>query len=82
MSKAESTHSQDGIQTDTFSESVQPQAVPYSAMQFPLDRGGQFWKKRPRSPGLKWYKKYDTPESLKSGRVLVIDYVKQGGLLF
>ena len=47
-------------------------------MQFPLDKGPQGWKKRPRSPGLHWYKNYDTPESLKCGRVLVIDYVKQG----
>ena len=36
------------------------------------------WHQRPRSPGLKWYKEYDTPESRKCGRVLLIDYVKQG----
>lgn len=36
------------------------------------------WHHRPRSPGLKWHKEYDTPESLKHGRVLLIDYVKQG----
>ena len=39
------------------------------------------WKKAPRSPGLKWYKNYDSPESLKNGRILVIDYVKQGTIL-
>lgn len=33
---------------------------------------------RPQSPtGLKWHKHYDTPESRKRGRVLVIDYVKK-----
>ena len=36
------------------------------------------WHHRPRSPGLKWHKEYDTPESLKLGRVLLIDYVRQG----
>lgn len=36
------------------------------------------WHHRPRSPGLRWHKGYNTPESLKSGRVLLIDYVKQG----
>ncbi|KAL8874051.1 MAG: hypothetical protein Q9174_000556 [Haloplaca sp. 1 TL-2023] len=35
------------------------------------------WQQRPRSPGLKWHKKYDTPESRKASRVLVIDYVKR-----
>lgn len=35
------------------------------------------WQQRPRSPGLKWHKHYDTPESRKTGRVLVIDYVKK-----
>ena len=88
----ESTQSERGVQTDTFEAELQhddglqiedsPQskvaAVPYSAMQFPLSKGPQGWKKRPRSPGLKWYKRYGTPESLKTGRVLVIDYVKQG----
>ena len=53
-------------------------AVPYSAMQFPLSGGPEGWKRRPRSPGLRWYKQYDTPESLKKGRVLLIDYVKEG----
>ncbi|KAL8840219.1 MAG: hypothetical protein Q9170_001426 [Blastenia crenularia] len=33
------------------------------------------WQQRPRSPGLKWHKHYDTPESRRAGRVLVIDYV-------
>ncbi|KAI4175872.1 MAG: hypothetical protein LQ343_001486 [Gyalolechia ehrenbergii] len=36
----------------------------------------QSWQ-RPQSPGLKWHKHYDTPESRKRGRVLVIDYVKK-----
>ncbi|KAL9603692.1 MAG: hypothetical protein Q9219_001011 [cf. Caloplaca sp. 3 TL-2023] len=35
------------------------------------------WQQRPRSPGLKWHKGYDTPESRKTGRVLVIDYVSK-----
>ncbi|KAL8631978.1 hypothetical protein Q9189_002242 [Teloschistes chrysophthalmus] len=35
------------------------------------------WQQRPRSPGLKWHKKYDTPDSRKTSRVLVIDYVKK-----
>lgn len=35
------------------------------------------WQQRPSSPGLKWHKHYDTPESRKTGRVLVIDYVKK-----
>ena len=74
----ESKQSQDAVQTDTFEDGIEAKAVPYSAMQFPLDKGPQGWKKRPRSPGLNWYKKYNTPESLKCGRVLVIDYVKQG----
>ena len=47
-------------------------------MQLPMSKGPERWKKRPRSPGLKWYRGYDTPQSLKHGRVLVIDYVSQG----
>ncbi|KAL8909275.1 MAG: hypothetical protein Q9207_000285 [Kuettlingeria erythrocarpa] len=35
------------------------------------------WQQRPSSPGLEWHKHYDTPESRKTGRVLVIDYVKK-----
>ncbi|KAL8713900.1 MAG: hypothetical protein Q9220_002046 [cf. Caloplaca sp. 1 TL-2023] len=35
------------------------------------------WQQRPRSPGLKWHKEYETTESRKAGRVLVIDYVKK-----
>ena len=73
-----STLSQGAVQTDTFDDAHQPEAVPYSAVQFPLSKGPERWKKRPRSPGLKWYRAYDTPDSLKQGRVLVIDYVKQG----
>ena len=34
------------------------------------------WHTRARSPGLRWYKDYND-KSLKQGRVLVIDYVKQ-----
>ena len=34
------------------------------------------WQKRPRSPGLQWHLQYDTPESRKTGRILLIDYVK------
>ena len=69
-----------GMQTDTLEAGSQPKvaATPYSAMQFPLTNWPQGWKRRPRSPGLRWYKNYDTPESLKRGRVLVIDYIRQG----
>ncbi|MCJ1427912.1 hypothetical protein MMC29_005818 [Sticta canariensis] len=50
-----------------------------SGGQNPSSRWGnrQAWHQRPRSPGLKWHKEYDTPESLKLGRVLLIDYVRQ-----
>ncbi len=74
-----SGQSQDALQTDTFDDAFQAKAVPYSAMQFPLSKGPQGWKKRARSPSLEWSKKYSTPESLKHGRVFVIDYVKKGG---
>lgn len=69
-----------GMQTDTLEARSQPKvaATPYSAMQFPLTKWPQGWKRRPRSPGLRWYKNYDTPESLRRGRVLVIDYIRQG----
>ncbi|KAL6721270.1 hypothetical protein ACLMJK_000372 [Lecanora helva] len=74
----ESTGQQDAIQTDALNEGLKTKAVPFHALQFPLDKGPQGgWKKRPRSPGLKWYRKYDSLESLKHGRVLVIDYIKQ-----
>lgn len=82
-SRVGSRLSEDAVQTETFANGMQDkiQAVPFSAMQFPLSTGPQGWKKRPRSPGLKWYKDYDTPDALNQGRVLVIDYVKQGRLL-
>lgn len=35
------------------------------------------WTNRPRSPNLKWQKGFDKPEHCRSGRVLMIDYVKQ-----
>ena len=34
------------------------------------------WHNRPKSPGLKWHNEYNSA-TLKCGRVLVIDYVKQ-----
>ena len=73
----------DSIQTDTFEHDAQTknEAVPYSAMQFPLSKGPHAWKKRPRSPGLKWYKDYNSPASLKNGRLFVVDYIKQGKML-
>ena len=43
----------------------------------PKDRGTS-WHKRPRSPGLKWYKNKFTESNPVCGRVLVIDYVKSG----
>ena len=42
---------------------------------FPL--GERPWNKRPRSPGLNWYKDFDELERCRSGRVLLIEYVKQ-----
>ncbi|KAI9843557.1 MAG: hypothetical protein M1837_006233 [Sclerophora amabilis] len=38
--------------------------------------GGHHHHHRPRSPGLQWHNKY-SPEGLKRGRVLMIDYVKK-----
>ena len=53
-------------------------ADPYSSRQWPMGEqlGSKGWNKRPRSPGLKWYKHFDSPEGLKCSRVLIIDYVK------
>jgi len=39
------------------------------------------WHPRPKSPALKWHDEY-TPTSLKRGRILVVDYVRQGEFLF
>ncbi len=39
-------------------------------------KGPNGWSRRPRSPGLKWYKHFNSPQGFKCGRVLVIDYVK------
>lgn len=44
---------------------------------FASDRSHNAHAPKPSSPGLKWHKHYDTPESRKTGRVLVIDYVKK-----
>lgn len=82
----ELSQTESGVQADTIEAEIQVEddihpkvaTVPYSAMQFPMSKGSQGWKRRPRSPGLKWYRGYNTPESLKTGRVLVIDYIKQG----
>ena len=70
------------MKTDDF-QNPRPktEAVPYSARQWPIGelpgpKGLKAWNRRPRSPGLKWYRHYDSPESLKCGRVLVIDYCK------
>ena len=78
------TQPDQSMQTETVETGFQPKvaATPFSAMQFPLTKWPQGWKRRPRSPGLRWYKNYDTPESLERGRVLVIDYIRQGTLLF
>ena len=75
--------SEGALQTGTFEHDVQTKNVPipYSAMQFPMTKEPHVWKKRPRSPGLKWHKDYDSPASLKKGRIFVIDYVKQGETL-
>ena len=79
----ESTQSEDASRKHTFEHGVHTENVstPYSAMQYPMTRGPHAWKKRPRSPGLKWYKDYDSPDSLKNGRILIIDYVKRGKTL-
>ena len=81
--EAGSAKSEDVLQTDTFGHGFQKTSlpVPHSAVQFPMRKGPYEWRKRPRSPGLKWYKDYDAPDSLKKGRILVIDYVKQGMML-
>lgn len=81
--RAGSGKTEDALQTDTIECDVQTKTVsiPYSATQFPMSKGPQTWKRRPRSPGLKWYKNYDSPDSLKNGRILVIDYVKQSKML-
>ncbi len=49
--------SEEAVHTDSFEDGIQDKvaAAPYSAMQFPMSIGPQGWKKRPRSPGLKWY---------------------------
>ena len=80
---AGSKKSEDALQTDTFEYGLQTESVPlsYPAMQFRMSKEPHAWKKRPRSPGLKWYKDYDSPDSFKNGRILVIDYVKQGTIL-
>ena len=80
QSKADGRAGSDALQTNTFENGVQTKAVPvpFSAVQFPMSKGPQAGKKRPRSPGLKWYKSYDSPDSLKKGRILIIDYIKQG----
>ena len=56
------------------------EAVPFSAQQFPMERPSvpHQGRRRLRSPGLKWYKHYDGPDCFLNGRVLVIDYIKQG----
>lgn len=46
----------------------------YHAGNYPFK--SKSWNQRPYSPGLKWHQGYDTPESRKSGRVLLVDYVK------
>ena len=46
-----------------------------SRFQYPPKQ--RSWQIRPRSPGLKWYKDYDS-STKKIGRVLVIDFVKWG----
>ena len=80
---AGSGKSEDALQTDTLEHGVQTKTVPapYSAVQFPMSKGPHTWKRQPRSPGLKWYKNYDSPDSLKNGRILVIDYIKRGKML-
>ena len=41
------------------------------------DRSTRPWNKRPQSPGLKWYREYNTLDKPRTGRVLLIDYVKK-----
>ena len=80
---AGSRQSDSEVKTDDFEHLVrEPEAVSYSARQWPMHgfpdgKGPKAWNRRPRSPGLKWYRHYDSPESLKHGRVLVIDYIRK-----
>ena len=55
-------------------------AVPYSSRQYPMKVAAapEYPRRRPQSPGLKWYKPFSGPECFKKGRVLVIDYIKLG----
>lgn len=65
----------DGSDTRKGSERMEEHFSPPNRSRFPF--ASTFWQQRPRSPGLIWHKKYDSPESRKTGRVLVIDYIKK-----
>ncbi|KAL9613249.1 MAG: hypothetical protein Q9167_002209 [Letrouitia subvulpina] len=67
-SKPEAEHGQQRFQKSyNRSQRYHPENYPFTSKS---------WQQRPHSPGLKWHPGYDTPESRKSGRVLLIDYVK------
>lgn len=63
----------DGADDQRRPERLEEHFHPSSRARYSTPRPWQ----RPQSPSLKWHKHYDTPESLKKGRVLVIDYVKK-----
>ncbi|KAL8774961.1 MAG: hypothetical protein Q9209_000440 [Squamulea sp. 1 TL-2023] len=53
-------------------ERVEEHFYPHSRSRYPF--ATKSWQQRPQSPGLEWHKQYDTR---KTGRVLVIDYIKK-----
>ncbi|KAL8802479.1 MAG: hypothetical protein Q9182_003787 [Xanthomendoza sp. 2 TL-2023] len=57
------------------SEKMEEHFYPSDRSRYPF--AAKSWQQRPRSPGLKWHKHYQDPESKTKGRVLVIDYIKK-----
>ncbi|KAL8788453.1 MAG: hypothetical protein Q9213_001676 [Squamulea squamosa] len=53
-------------------ERVEEHFYPRSRSRYPF--ATKSWQQRPQSPGLQWHKQY---ENRKTGRVLVIDYIKK-----
>ncbi|KAL8724757.1 MAG: hypothetical protein Q9166_007771 [cf. Caloplaca sp. 2 TL-2023] len=65
----------DGSDDRKRSERLEEHFYPSNPSHFPFS--SKSWQQRPRSPGLKWHKHYNSPESRTEGRVLVIDYIKK-----
>ena len=82
-SKADPTTQEFVVTLDTGEDGSPAEVKPvsFSAKHLPPDTRQEAHqrRRRPRSPGLKWYENFDSAESFKHGRVLVIDYIKQGG---